>query len=64
MWYWSYVNLVCKFVLVIGFVANQVPKFTITYTKFYLPVVTLSTEDNTKVLKQLESGFKRLKKLE
>ena len=30
-----------------------------TYTKLYVPVVTFSTEGNVKLLKQLESGFKR-----
>ena len=34
-------------------------EFAIADTKFYVPVVTLSTEDNLKLLKQLESGFKR-----
>ena len=34
-------------------------EFKITDTKRYVPVVTLSTEDNVKLLKQLESGFKR-----
>ena len=34
-------------------------KFAITDTKLYVPVATLSTEDNVKLLKQLESGFKR-----
>ena len=34
-------------------------EFEITDTKLYVPVVTLSTEDNVKLLKQLESGFKR-----
>ena len=34
-------------------------KFAITDTKLYIPVLTLSTEDNIKLLKQLESGFKR-----
>ena len=29
------------------------------YTKFYVPVVTLSTQDNAKLLEQLKSGFKR-----
>ena len=33
-------------------------KFKITDTKLYVPVVTLSTQDNTKLL-QLKSGFKR-----
>ena len=31
---------------------------TTTDTNFYVPVVTLSTQDNVKLLKQLESGFK------
>ena len=35
------------------------PTFSITDTKFYVPVVTLLTQDNVKFLKQLESGFKR-----
>ena len=34
-------------------------KFTITETKIYVLVVTLSTQDNTKLLQQLKSGFKR-----
>ena len=33
--------------------------FAITDTKFYVPVVTLSTQDNAKLLPQLKSGFKR-----
>ena len=33
-------------------------KFQITVTKLYVPVVTLSTQDNTKLLQQLKSGFK------
>ena len=33
-------------------------KFKITGTKLYLPVVTLSTQDNAKLLEQLKSGFK------
>ena len=32
-------------------------KFKITDTNFYVPVVTLSTEDNEKLLQQLTSGF-------
>ena len=38
---------------------NEDPRFTITYTKFYVPVATLSTHDNVKLLKQLESDFQR-----
>ena len=40
-------------------VANQVPISTITETDLYVPVVTLSTEDNAKLLSQSKSGFKR-----
>ena len=31
----------------------------ITDTKLYVPVVTLSTEDDNKLLEQLRTGFKR-----
>ena len=41
-------------------VANQFPTFTITETKLYVPVVTLSTQGNAKLLPQLKSGVKRL----
>ena len=34
-------------------------KFKITETKLYAPVVTLSTQDNAKLLQELKSGFKR-----
>ena len=40
-------------------VNNQVPTFTITETNLYLPVATLSTQDNAKLLLQLKSGFER-----
>ena len=40
-------------------VDNQVPTFTITETNLYVPAVTLSTQDNEKLLPQLKSGFKR-----
>ena len=33
--------------------------FAITDTKLYVPVVTLSTKENAKLLQQLKSGFKR-----
>ena len=39
---------------------NQVATFEITDTKLYVPVVTLSTQENTKFLQQLKSGFKRV----
>ena len=41
-------------------VANQAATFQITDTKLYVPVVTLSTQENTKFLQQLKSGFKRV----
>ena len=40
-------------------VANQNPTFGITETKLYVLIVTLSTQDNTKLLPQLKSDFKR-----
>ena len=33
--------------------------FAITDTKLYVPVVTLSTQDNVKLLEQLKTGYKR-----
>ena len=41
-------------------VANQNATFEITDTKLYVPVVTLSTQENAKLLQQLKSGFKRV----
>ena len=41
-------------------VANQEATFAITETKLYVPVVTLSTQDNAKLLTQSKSGFKRI----
>ena len=38
---------------------DQVPTFRITDTKLNVPVVTLSIQDNAKLLEQLKSGFKR-----
>ena len=40
-------------------IANKNPTFEITETKLYVPVVTLSIQDNAKLLQQLKSGFKR-----
>ena len=40
-------------------VANQVPIFTITEAVLYVSVVTLSTQDKTKLLPQLKSGLKK-----
>ena len=39
--------------LVAGTATDQEPTFTITDTKLCFPVVTLSTQDNVKLLKRL-----------
>ena len=59
MWNYCYVNLVKKLFLVAGTAANQEPKLKLTDTKLYVPVVTLSTQYNIKLLKKLESDFKK-----
>ena len=41
-------------------VANENATFEVTDTKLYVPVVTLSTQDNSKLRQQLTSGFKRV----
>ena len=38
-------------------IAGQEPTFTITDTKLYVLVVTLSTQDNAKLLEQIKSDF-------
>ena len=48
-----------KGILAVGTTVNQVPKFKITGTKLYVDVVALSSKDNTKLLKRLESNFKK-----
>ena len=40
-------------------VNNQVPTFTLTDAKLFVPALTLSTQDQAKLLQQLKSGFKR-----
>ena len=47
-------------VLIATVIQNQAATFEITDTKLYVPVVTLSTQENTKFLQQLKSGFKRV----
>ena len=47
-------------VLIATAVQNQAATFEITDTKRYVPVVTLSTQENIKFLQQLKSGFKRV----
>ena len=51
--------MVCNCIIVYTDVANQDTTFTVTETKLYDPVVTLSTQDNVKLLTQLKSGFKK-----
>ena len=46
-------------VIIAGTENNQNPSFQINDTKLYVSVVTLLTQKNIKLLKQLESGFKR-----
>ena len=40
--------------------SNGAGTFAVTDTKLYVPVVTLSTQENTKFLQQLKSGFKKV----
>ena len=47
-------------VLIATAIQNQAATFEITDTKLYVPVVTLSTQENSKFLQQLKSGFKRV----
>ena len=47
-----------KRVTVSGTENNQNPTFQINDTKLYVPVVTLSIQENIKLLQQLEYGFK------
>ena len=39
--------------------STGVGRFEITDRKLYIPVVTLSTQDNAKLFQQLKSSFKR-----
>ena len=39
--------------------STGVGTFAITDTKLYVPAVTLLTQDNSKLLQQLKSGYKR-----
>ena len=43
---------------------NQDTTFAITDAKLYVPVVTLSAQDNAKLLQQLKSGFNIILKTE
>ena len=57
----------CETILIINWSENYVistatgkTRVTITDTKIYVPIVTLSTQDNAQLLEQLKSGFKRI----
>ena len=52
-----------KCIIAAGTANIQNPTFQINDTKIYVPLVTLSTQENIKLLKQVESGFKRTIKL-
>ena len=47
-----------KYIAVASTANNQNPSFQINDTKLYVSVVTLSTQENMKLLKQLGSSFK------
>ena len=56
----------CKINLILTWFADYVispatgaTKFAIPDTNIYVPVATLSTQDNAKLLEQLKPGFKR-----
>ena len=49
-----------NYVIVSTDVSNQGATFAVTETKLYVTVVTLSTQDNAKLLQQLKSGFKKI----
>ena len=48
-----------NWVIIYTDVANQNTTFAIIETKLYVPVAILSTQDNAKLWRQLESSFKR-----
>ena len=50
----------CEVNLILRWSSNQNATFAITNTIFYVPVVTLSTKENAKLLQQLNPGFKRV----
>ena len=56
--YWE-VNLILTWFAICFMVYNDIATFALTETKLYVPVVTLSTQDNAKLLRQLKSGFNR-----
>ena len=50
----------CEVKLILTWSAGCIITYTdVTETNLYIPVVTLSTQDNTKLLTQLKLSFKR-----
>ena len=49
-----------KCVIASNSAANQETTFVIANAKLYVPVVTLSTQDNPKLLQKLKPGFRRM----
>ena len=47
------------FIIINNLIPGHEPKFTMADTKRYVSVVSLSTQDNARLLEQLKSGFKR-----
>ena len=45
----------CK--LIYGSIDDQVPNFAITGTKFYVPIVTLSTQKNVKTIRSIKRAI-------
>ena len=52
-------NWLENYVIMATNIAAQAATFSITDTKLYVPVVTLLTQDNAKLLEQLKFAFKR-----
>ena len=46
-----------KCIIVTKNIDDQQPKLPITDTNFYVSVVTLSAQDNAKLLQQIKTGF-------
>ena len=46
-----------NYLIMAGAIDNHLPTFKITDAKLYFPVVTLSAQDNAKVLQQLKTGL-------
>ena len=58
MWSYSTLSWSANCVIVYTDVANKGAILAVTDAKSYVPVVTLSTQDNATFLSQLKSGFK------